>query len=217
MNLKHLSQREREGPSEAGRVRGYGAARMSAMACNRETPHPPTRVRARGPLLSLWERCSDDHRRAHRLRLRQPALGGKGSGQGGRVAGPSPDRGRDQRSRRHRPGRRHRSSRRRGVRRLHGRSEGAPGRDRGDDASRRAWRDVPRRLRRHAASADRGREFGVTDGLGWIGGEVRLLEPATAGLKVPHMGWNSLDGSLASRSSGAWRAATTCTSRTPMP
>lgn len=46
--------------------------------------------------------------------------------------------------------------------------------------------------------ADRGREFGVTEGLGWIGGEVRLMAPATPGLKVPHMGWNSLGGSLAS-------------------
>jgi len=46
--------------------------------------------------------------------------------------------------------------------------------------------------------AERGREFGVTAGLGWIGGEVRAMHPATPGLKVPHMGWNSLDGSLAS-------------------
>jgi glutamine amidotransferase len=45
--------------------------------------------------------------------------------------------------------------------------------------------------------ADRGREFGVTEGLGWIGGEVRALEPASPSLKVPHMGWNSLDGDLA--------------------
>ena len=45
--------------------------------------------------------------------------------------------------------------------------------------------------------ADRGREFGVTAGLGWIGGEVRAMTPAGAGLKVPHMGWNSLDGDLA--------------------
>ncbi len=44
--------------------------------------------------------------------------------------------------------------------------------------------------------AERGREFGVTEGLGWIGGEVRLMEPAAPGLKVPHMGWNSLDGRL---------------------
>ncbi len=44
--------------------------------------------------------------------------------------------------------------------------------------------------------AERGREFGVTEGLGWIAGEVRVLEPAAPGLKVPHMGWNSLEGSL---------------------
>jgi glutamine amidotransferase len=44
--------------------------------------------------------------------------------------------------------------------------------------------------------AARGREFGVTPGLGWIAGEVRLLEPAAdhegRPLKVPHMGWNEL-------------------------
>lgn len=41
--------------------------------------------------------------------------------------------------------------------------------------------------------AARGREKVVTDGLGWIGGEVRLIEPADPTLKVPHMGWNTLD------------------------
>jgi len=44
--------------------------------------------------------------------------------------------------------------------------------------------------------AARGREFGVTPGLGWIAGEVRLLEPGAdrhgRPLKVPHMGWNEL-------------------------
>jgi glutamine amidotransferase len=42
--------------------------------------------------------------------------------------------------------------------------------------------------------AQEGREFGVTPGLGWIAGEVRRLEPADARLKLPHMGWNSLEG-----------------------
>src|SRR5262252_8508456 len=41
--------------------------------------------------------------------------------------------------------------------------------------------------------AERGLEFGATNGLGWIGGEVRRLEPAGAQFKVPHMGWNSLE------------------------
>jgi glutamine amidotransferase len=46
--------------------------------------------------------------------------------------------------------------------------------------------------------AARGLEFGVTDGLGWIGGEVRRLQPADPARKVPHVGWNSLEGDLAS-------------------
>lgn len=40
--------------------------------------------------------------------------------------------------------------------------------------------------------ASRGLEFGVTDGLGWIPGEVRKLESADPAAKVPHMGWNNL-------------------------
>jgi glutamine amidotransferase len=40
--------------------------------------------------------------------------------------------------------------------------------------------------------AERGLEHGVTQGLGWIPGEVRLLAPADPALKVPHMGWNTL-------------------------
>ncbi len=42
--------------------------------------------------------------------------------------------------------------------------------------------------------AERGLEFGVTPGLAWIGGEVRLIEPDDAACKVPHMGWNELTG-----------------------
>jgi glutamine amidotransferase len=40
--------------------------------------------------------------------------------------------------------------------------------------------------------ATRGLEKGVHEGLGWIDGEVRRLEPADPALKVPHMGWNTL-------------------------
>jgi glutamine amidotransferase len=32
----------------------------------------------------------------------------------------------------------------------------------------------------------------VTDGLGWIAGEVRAIEPNDPQLKIPHMGWNTL-------------------------
>ena len=41
--------------------------------------------------------------------------------------------------------------------------------------------------------ADRGIEFGVTEGLGWIGGEVRAIEPSDPRIKVPHMGWNDVE------------------------
>jgi glutamine amidotransferase len=40
--------------------------------------------------------------------------------------------------------------------------------------------------------ATRGLEHGVTEGLGWIAGEVRAIEPKDATLKIPHMGWNTL-------------------------
>src|SRR5689334_9134039 len=40
--------------------------------------------------------------------------------------------------------------------------------------------------------AERGREFETTEGLGWIPGEVRAIEPADRALKIPHMGWNEL-------------------------
>jgi len=40
--------------------------------------------------------------------------------------------------------------------------------------------------------ATRGLEFGATDGFGWIPGEVCHIEPDDPGLKIPHMGWNTL-------------------------
>lgn len=40
--------------------------------------------------------------------------------------------------------------------------------------------------------ADWGREHGDTPGFGWIGGEVRPVEPTDNTLKIPHMGWNNL-------------------------
>ena len=41
--------------------------------------------------------------------------------------------------------------------------------------------------------AERGREKSVTPGLGWIRGEIALIEPRDPVLKIPHMGWNTLD------------------------
>jgi len=40
--------------------------------------------------------------------------------------------------------------------------------------------------------ADAGEEFGRHEGLGWIGGTVRLMQPDDASIKVPHMGWNDV-------------------------
>ena len=40
--------------------------------------------------------------------------------------------------------------------------------------------------------AERGREYQVTDGLGWVAGEVDKIAPRDPALKIPHMGWNTL-------------------------
>ena len=41
--------------------------------------------------------------------------------------------------------------------------------------------------------AERGREYEVTEGLGWIPGEVDRIAPSDPSLKIPHMGWNTLN------------------------
>jgi glutamine amidotransferase len=40
--------------------------------------------------------------------------------------------------------------------------------------------------------ADAGHEYGRHAGLGWIGGDVRLMQPHDPALKIPHMGWNDV-------------------------
>ncbi len=40
--------------------------------------------------------------------------------------------------------------------------------------------------------ASRGLEHVVTEGFGWIPGDVRPIEPSDTSLKIPHMGWNTL-------------------------
>ncbi len=40
--------------------------------------------------------------------------------------------------------------------------------------------------------ATRGHEFTTSSGLDWIGGDVELVRPAEASMKVPHMGWNEM-------------------------
>jgi glutamine amidotransferase len=40
--------------------------------------------------------------------------------------------------------------------------------------------------------SERGLEKTVTRGLGWIAGDVKVIEPADPALKVPQIGWNTL-------------------------
>jgi glutamine amidotransferase len=41
--------------------------------------------------------------------------------------------------------------------------------------------------------ATRGLEHQVTPGLGWIDGDVAAIDPGEGRLRIPHMGWNTLD------------------------
>jgi glutamine amidotransferase len=40
--------------------------------------------------------------------------------------------------------------------------------------------------------AARGLEYEITNGLGWIPGDVAAIRPSDPTLKIPHMGWNNL-------------------------
>ena len=65
-----------------------------------------------------------------------------------------------------------------------------------DDAVRRQGRPFLGICVGMQLMAERGVEFGIHQGLGWIPGEVRAIEPKGAlpglALKVPHMGWNDV-------------------------
>ena len=41
--------------------------------------------------------------------------------------------------------------------------------------------------------ATRGKEHVTTDGFNWIAGDVEKITPREENLKIPHMGWNTLD------------------------
>jgi len=41
--------------------------------------------------------------------------------------------------------------------------------------------------------AQRGLEKGSHDGFGWVRGDVTMIDPDDPALKVPHMGWNTID------------------------
>lgn len=41
--------------------------------------------------------------------------------------------------------------------------------------------------------ASRGLEYETTEGLGWIPGDVAPIRPSDPALKIPHMGWNTLE------------------------
>ena len=68
--------------------------------------------------------------------------------------------------------------------------------------------------------AERGREYEVTEGLGWIAGEVDRIAPSDPNLKIPHMGWNTLNvaraASAARRTGASARRAGTPISCTPI-
>ncbi len=40
--------------------------------------------------------------------------------------------------------------------------------------------------------ATRGLEHDVTQGLGWVAGDVKPIAPSDPALKIPHMGWNTI-------------------------
>ncbi len=41
--------------------------------------------------------------------------------------------------------------------------------------------------------ATRGLEHDITEGFGWIPGDVKRIEPGDPDIKIPHMGWNTLE------------------------
>jgi glutamine amidotransferase len=41
--------------------------------------------------------------------------------------------------------------------------------------------------------ATRGKEYVTTEGFNWIAGDVEKITPRDESLKIPHMGWNTLD------------------------
>ena len=67
--------------------------------------------------------------------------------------------------------------------------------------------------------AERGLEFRVTPGFGWIKGDVKAIEPQDPALKIPHMGWNTLNvrqrATRCSRASRPGQTGCTPTSCTP--
>ena len=40
--------------------------------------------------------------------------------------------------------------------------------------------------------ATRGLEHDITQGLGWVAGDVKAITPSDPALKIPHMGWNTI-------------------------
>ena len=45
--------------------------------------------------------------------------------------------------------------------------------------------------------ATRGLEYEISEGLGWIPGDVAPIKPDDPALKIPHMGWNTLEAKRA--------------------
>ena len=168
------------------------AARATAIARRRTAASPD--------VIGLFpEPERRDERRDRRLRLGQSALGRQGvRARGARERTRSADRG-DARSRR-------------GARapiasccRASAPSPIAGAASMRCPAWSRRWtRRCAARAGRSSASAsacscmaERGREYEVTDGLGWIRRRGRPIAPSDPALKIPHMGWNTLNAAHA--------------------
>ena len=88
-----------------------------------------------------------------------------------------------------------RAARRRRLRRLPARPRRGRRHGRGADARRCAGSGKPFLGICVGAQllATRGLEYEIVAGLGWIPGDVAPIKPADPALKIPHMGWNTLD------------------------
>ena len=180
-------------------IRGLGTRRLPR---RRHAAPGSRRSTAAADIVGLFPESEErrGERRHRRLRLRQSAFGGQGIRARRARKRPRPAHRGDQRSRRRSaradrvvlPGVGAFADCRRGLDAIDGMVEAL------DERVRRARPPVPRHLRRHAADGRaRPRDTRCTEGLGWIAGEVDRIAPRDPDLKIPHMGWNTLNAAQA--------------------